>query len=450
MVWALSDSQTAFEERVRTIGIAITALGVLAVFLFELRSALLPLVLALFLKHLLEPLVQLLSVRPASCCGRECLANPIACRTPNANRGKRMQACCEYLCRLQLPRLGAVFVALLIAFTVLGLLGTIVAESVHVFAEHAEIYAHQLEHLLKALLGWVEWMTCGWTPHGCPPNGTFTNETNSTHHGADPAGTALEKLLSSIPLQSLVLEAVEAFLELCSNLFLVFLFTVYLMVSKPDDKPSEVDEQILQYIKGKVCLSLIVGITTALILLAVGLDDLWLVFGVLAFWLNFVPNVGAVVAVFLPMPLVILDPTMPIPAMVLAFVLPFSVHMVVGNVLEPLLFGHSLDLAPVVILLSLMVWYVLWGIVGMVVAVPIMVVLKIHLSHIDHPVAAFIVDVLVSGSKEEPVAAEESERMMQPAEEAMMQPLRASAGSVNGGASQPLVVPSAERGGGVV
>ena len=44
-------------------------------------------------------------------------------------------------------------------------------------------------------------------------------------------------------------------------------------------------------------------------------------------------------------------------AMVLAFVLPFTVHMVVGNVLEPLLFGHSLELAPVVILLSLMQGY---------------------------------------------------------------------------------------------
>ena len=73
--------------------------------------------------------------------------------------------------------------------------------------------------------------------------------------------------------------------------------------------------------------------------------DLWLVFGVLAFWLNFVPNVGAVAAVFLPMPLVVLDPHMPVANMVLAFVLPLCAHSLVGSVLEPLLSAESCALA---------------------------------------------------------------------------------------------------------
>ena len=54
-------------------------------------------------------------------------------------------------------------------------------------------------------------------------------------------------------------------------------------------------------------ISLLVGLATAVSLAALGLD-LWLVFGVLAFWLNFVPTVGTLVAVALPMPLVLLDP----------------------------------------------------------------------------------------------------------------------------------------------
>lgn len=99
-----------------------------------------------------------------------------------------------------------------------------------------------------------------------------------------------------------------------------------------------------QYIKGKVVLSALIGVCTAFVLLAIGLD-LWLVFGTLAFWLNFVPNVGAVIATLLPLPLVLLDPSMPAASMVLAFVLPFCVHMFVGNVLEPLLFGHSLEVS---------------------------------------------------------------------------------------------------------
>ena len=47
---------------------------------------------------------------------------------------------------------------------------------------------------------------------------------------------------------------------------------------------------------------------TAISLLALQVD-LWLVFGLLAFWLNFIPNVGTVLAVALPMPIVIIDPS---------------------------------------------------------------------------------------------------------------------------------------------
>lgn len=92
-----------------------------------------------------------------------------------------------------------------------------------------------------------------------------------------------------MPINKLVLAAVESMLDLLSNLFIVFLFTVYLL-AKGSTQPDEADKQILEYIKGKVALSLIVGVCTALVLFLIGLD-LWLCFATLAFWLNFVPNV---------------------------------------------------------------------------------------------------------------------------------------------------------------
>ncbi|EGB12386.1 hypothetical protein AURANDRAFT_9610, partial [Aureococcus anophagefferens] len=51
-------------------------------------------------------------------------------------------------------------------------------------------------------------------------------------------------------------------------------------------------------------------------------------------------------------------------------------HAVVGNVVEPILFGHSMKLHPVVVLLSLMIWGFLWGIPGCVLAVPITAILR--------------------------------------------------------------------------
>ena len=123
--------------------------------------------------------------------------------------------------------------------------------------------------------------------------------------------------------------------------------------------------------------------------------DLWLVFGVLAFWLNFIPNVGAVVAVALPLPLILLDPKFTTLMRALAVGLPMTVHGVVANILEPVLFGHSMELQPVVVLVSLMLWGAVWGVTGMVLAVPMTAVLRIHLSHVEHPMTRYLVTVLV-------------------------------------------------------
>ena len=91
----------------------------------------------------------------------------------------------------------------------------------------------------------------------CAGNATSTGNATADGNATDPtahtAGGELESLLAHIPLSKLVLLTVEAFLELCSNLFVVLLFTVYLLLShKADAKPSEADAQILAYIKGKV------------------------------------------------------------------------------------------------------------------------------------------------------------------------------------------------------
>lgn len=413
----------------RTMFLGMCALLSLGAMLYFLRPVLLPLLLALALKHLLQPLIHALSVRPLICCGRTYLEHPLvkcSCDTGGIQRHgrfrKRLQAFCDSACRLQLPRSIAVIISLLVAFGFLGLLAAIVADSVHIFAERAEVYAAQVKVLLRQLLGWVEWFSCGWTPRGCAHlHNSTANATAGGGNATDPtAGDAIERVLSKIPITQIALGLVESLFEMCSNLFLVLLFTVYLLLPRsgkgdhdandeeaapPTTTLSEVDAQILAYIKGKVALSLIVGSTTALVLFAVGLD-LWLVFGVLAFWLNFIPNVGAVVAVCLPMPLVVLDPDMSTVAMVLAFVLPFCVHMTVGNVLEPLIFGHSLELQPILILLSLMVWGSLWGITGMVLAVPITAVLKIYLSFLEHPAAEWLVRVIEGRPRREAGMAE--------------------------------------------
>ena len=150
MVWTLSPTQQGFEERVRTISLAIVALGVLIYGLRFFKDALIPLVLAIALKHLLQPIINVLTNRPLRCCGRTFFAEPIAC-VGVPRQSKRLQSILAYACRLQLPRTAAAIVSLLLAFPVLGAILAIVADSVHVLVDNAEEYAKQLKVIVGTL-----------------------------------------------------------------------------------------------------------------------------------------------------------------------------------------------------------------------------------------------------------------------------------------------------------
>jgi len=140
-------------------------------------------------------------------------------------------------------------------------------------------------------------------------------------------------------------------------------------------------------------VALVVALCHAALLAAINVN-LWLVFGVLSFWLNFVPNVGMAIAVCLPMPLVLLDPFFSPVTAGLCFCVPLAVGLFAKDVLEPLVIGHSTSLTPVAVLLSVMVWGSAWGVTGMVLAVPITAVARIYLAGLDHPLAAKIAMVL--------------------------------------------------------
>ena len=88
MVWALSATQQGFEERSRTISLAVVAIGVLICGLRFFKDALIPLVLAIALKHLLQPVINVLTNRPLRCCGRSLLAEPMAIH-PKVSKGTR-------------------------------------------------------------------------------------------------------------------------------------------------------------------------------------------------------------------------------------------------------------------------------------------------------------------------------------------------------------------------
>ena len=62
---------------------------------------------------------------------------------------------------------------------------------------------------------------------------------------------------------------------------------------------------------------------------------------------QYIPNVGPIVATMLPLPVVLFDPDLGVGAMFFAFMIPSIIHFIVGNFVEPAVFGRSMELHPV-------------------------------------------------------------------------------------------------------
>ena len=118
-----------------------------------------------------------------------------------------------------------------------------------------------------------------------------------------------------------------------------------------------------------------IGLLVGLVVLALDVDFPFL-WGLLAFLLNFIPQVGSVIATVPPVLIALLQHgTLSRPLIALACLI--GLHMVIGNFIEPRLLGRSLNLSPLVVLLSLLFWGWLWGFAGVVLAVPLTVTVQI-------------------------------------------------------------------------
>jgi len=153
---------------------------------------------------------------------------------------------------------------------------------------------------------------------------------------------------------------------------------------------TEIETQMSRYVALNTLTSLGVGLATWGVLTLVGLPNplLW---GVVSGLLNFIPFIGAFVAVVLIgfAALVTFDTTGPVIAAVGGCVV---INALEGNLVTPHLMGRHLPLNPVTIFVSLLYWGWVWGPAGMLLAVPLTVMLHVIISRIRplHPVAALM------------------------------------------------------------
>lgn len=147
-----------------------------------------------------------------------------------------------------------------------------------------------------------------------------------------------------------------------------------------------------RYIGIKTLVSLITAAGSYAFMKPIGLDfaETW---AVLAFSLNFIPTIGSIIGVALPAIVALAQFDTVSPFLIILFGCG-AVQFIVGNILEPALTGRTLNLSPLMVILSLTFWTTIWGMAGALLSVPITVCLLIVMSYI--PSTRFIA-ILMSG-----------------------------------------------------
>ena len=198
---------------------------------------------------------------------------------------------------------------------------------------------------------------------------------------------------------SVLTTGVGSFIGFLSTTFLILLFMLFILAGAGDladkvrtafpeeqanrigDVVATIDTRVRQYLVTKTLISLGTGLLTFLFLLALGVD-FPLIWGLLAFVLNYIPNVGSVIAVLFPFFLSLLQfDTLVAPLLVLTLL--GGIQMLMGNVIEPRIMAFSLNLSPLLILVSLIFWGWLWGVLGMMLAVPMTATIKIITENLE-------------------------------------------------------------------
>ncbi|HGY54763.1 MAG TPA: AI-2E family transporter [Caldithrix abyssi] len=340
------------------------ALGIIVMVLFIWvlvigRSIILPIMIALFLSYILDPIVNLLQ-------------------------------------RWKIPNSLAVFITIILAFVVLYLLGLIIYANVEVFVDQFPKYKVRLLEMLNNLTQAV---------------GSLLGRTIDIN--------AVKKIDWVATLQKFsvgqgIVTGIGTFLTFFMKMILVVLFMAYFLTGKRNlDKKihkafpgpqaeriagviGTINSQVQSYLSVKTLISFVTGLVSIGVFYAFGLDFA-IFWGFVIFLFNYIPNIGSFIASVLP----VLFSLLQFGSIAVAFwimVAMAAIQFLMGNVIEPRLMGRTLNLSPLIVILSLIFWGYIWGVAGMILAVPILAMSAIVFENIE---SLRFLSVFIRGKVEE-------------------------------------------------
>lgn len=275
----------------------------------------------------------------------------------------------EWLRRLKLSRTVSLILIIVVTVVVLYLLTVLFYTSGKNFAADFPSYGEKLRALLSRLQEQIQIPQAKWDP------------------------LAWVDSLDIGKVGSVLLASLGTLFSLLGNLLLILTFLVFMLAGrdKLHDKIrrfssphrsaqaikilENVDRQVQKYLALKTVISLASGILTAILLFLFGVHYA-VAFAFLTFLLNYIPNIGSFISKLVPFLFAMLQ----FGGFWKAFwllVIMIIIDGILAMVIEPRLMGRGLGLSPLAILVSLFFWGWLWGVPGMVLSVPIMVILKI-------------------------------------------------------------------------
>lgn len=293
----------------------------------------------------------------------------------------------DFMNRLKIPKSVSLIFIIIFAFLVIYLLGLLFYSSGKAFASELPNYNQKIGSILAPIQDQIKRIVPEWEP-------------------VDWVGQLDVSKIGGVFISSL-----GPFFAFMSNLFLVFIFLIFILAGRGnlkkkirncfDDKRSlqivdiiqNIDVQIQKYLFIKTLISFATGVFATAVLLIFGVDFA-IVFGFFTFILNYIPNIGSIIATALPVAFAAFQFETLWPAF-LIFLILGSIQMTLGNFVEPRVMGQGLGLSTLVVLFFLFFWGWLWGIGGMILAVPTAAIIKIVCRNI--PPLNFVAELMSKG-----------------------------------------------------
>jgi predicted PurR-regulated permease PerM len=272
----------------------------------------------------------------------------------------------------KIPRGIALVLIILIFLGFIFLLGLLVGTSINDFSSRLPLYEEKLQSQTQAITTWL------------------------IEKGFIESDFEISNAFNPGVVLKLVGDTFNQVSNLFANGFLILLTIIFIMLeegslpikikkmsSDPETSLSRIQavtKNINKYIAIKTIISLVTGILVYILLIIIGVDYplLW---GVLAFALNFIPTIGSIIALIPALLLTVIQ--LGFGEALIVLIGYVVINTIMGNILEPKFMGKGLGLSTLVVFLSLIFWGWVLGPIGMLLSVPLTITIKIALDSSD-------------------------------------------------------------------